>query len=125
MSLVRQALRGFLELVYPGLCGLCGHLLSADEPHFCHSCLSKLTHDDTNVCPRCAGTVGPFARVEGGCAACRQHRLHFEQVFRLGPYDGVLRDAILRMKYHAGEELAELVAEVWAERLAPKVADLN
>src|SRR5690349_6704240 len=109
MSLVRQALRGVLELVYPALCGLCGHLLPADNAHFCDSCRSKLAHDDANLCPRCAGTVGPFAHVAGGCPSCRQRRLYFDSVLRLGPYEGVLRDAVLRMKYRAGEELAELV----------------
>lgn len=44
---------------------------------------------------------------------------------RLGPYDGVLRDAILRMKGLAGESLAETLGLVWAERDREKFAALK
>ena len=73
------------------------------------------------VCPRCAATIGSFANVVGGCISCRARHLHFDCVFRLGPYEGLLRDAILRMKYRAGEQLADLIAEVWAENLVPRL----
>jgi ComF family protein len=47
-------------------------------------------------------------------------KFHFECVLRLGPYDGLLRELILRMKQKSGDLLAEQVGEVWAERLAPR-----
>jgi ComF family protein len=125
MAPVEQALRGILHLLYPGICGLCGDLLAADENHFCQSCRSELTTDAHTLCPRCAATIGPFAHVADGCAMCRQDHFHFERAFRLGPYDGLLRDAILRMKYRTGEELAELVAELWAENMAPHLTELR
>jgi ComF family protein len=37
----------------------------------------------------------------------------------MGPYEGALREVVLRMKSHSGEGLAEAVAEVWAMRIAP------
>src|SRR5205085_1670837 len=40
----------------------------------------------------------------------------FESVLRLGPYDGVLRDLVLRLKHHSGEGLAELVGALWAQQ---------
>jgi ComF family protein len=45
-------------------------------------------------------------------------------VLRLGPYDGVLRDAILRLKQHTGEGLAELIGELWAERDRERLCSL-
>lgn len=125
MSLLRQTWQGLVHLVYPGLCSLCGHLLHSDESHFCETCRRALIQDERNVCPRCAGTVGPYAHMADGCVACRRHRYHFEGTLRLGPYEGTLRDAILRMKYRAGEELAELLGGLWAERMAPKLAHLG
>src|SRR5437773_5965627 len=98
MSLLKQAWGGLVHLLYPGLCGMCRGLLSEDEPHFCTECRAALTHDDAETCPRCAATVGPFADVGGGCISCREQRLHFDRAFRLGPYDGLLREAVLRMK---------------------------
>ena len=50
-------------------------------------------------CPRCASTVGAYEADVTGCAACRGKRLAWERCVRLGPYEGVLRDAILSGKY--------------------------
>lgn len=39
----------------------------------------------------------------------------------MGPYQGLLREAILRMKFAPGEGLAELLAPHWAERMEPRL----
>jgi ComF family protein len=67
------------------------------------------------VCPWCAQTVGPHSDTSGGCAECRGESLGFDAAFRLGPYDGKLRDAVLRMKVLAGEGLADLLGRTLAE----------
>jgi ComF family protein len=73
-----------------------------------------LTHDPLPTCPRCSSTVGPYSNAENGCGNCRTAGFAFDQAFRLGPYEGLLRDAILRMKNPAGYELAEAIGEIWA-----------
>jgi ComF family protein len=35
---------------------------------------------------------------------------------RLGPYDGLLREVVLRLKHRSSEGLAELMGELWAAR---------
>jgi ComF family protein len=80
-----------------------------------------LTHDPHDTCPRCSSTVGPFSAVANGCPACRDDSFAFDRTYRLGPYEGVLRELLLRMKHHSGEVLAELLGELWAERLAPRL----
>lgn len=64
-------------------------------------------------CPRCATTVGPHETTspEGGCSACRGRRLPWSRAVRLGPYEGLLRDAILEMKFSAWRRLAEDLGE--------------
>lgn len=52
-----------------------------------------------DYCPRCASSVGPFEADADGCAACRGKRLAWARAVRLGPYEGVLREAILSGKY--------------------------
>jgi len=55
--------------------------------------------------------------VVGGCVRCRGESFAFEAVVRLGPYDGLLRDVVLRLKQSGGEALAEVMGELWgAER---------
>lgn len=43
----------------------------------------------------------------------------------MGPYDGLLRDMILRSKHSSGEGSAEVLAGVWAETVGNKVSALN
>jgi ComF family protein len=69
--------------------------------------------------------VGPFANVENGCLLCRDSTFHFQRTLRLGPYDGLLRDLILRMKYSSGEALAEMLGELWAEHAGQELRALG
>jgi ComF family protein len=112
---MRSILHGLLHLLYPGACHVCDAPLPPEAGPFCDACRKALTVDPHSQCPRCAGTVGPFAEVAGGCPHCRGMSFPFDQVVRLGPYEGRLRDVVLRMKHATGEVLAEVVGELWAE----------
>ncbi len=50
-----------------------------------------------------------------GCPACRDRGFRFDATIRLGPYDGRLRDAVLRMKSAPGEALAEMAGRLLAD----------
>jgi ComF family protein len=43
----------------------------------------------------------------------------------LGRYDGLLRDAILRIKHANAEALADAIAKIWVGRISDKLAALN
>jgi ComF family protein len=58
--------------------------------------------------------VGPHVALDGGCVRCRDESFAFERVLRLGPYEGLLREVILRMKHAAGEGLTEVLGDLWA-----------
>jgi len=121
----RELVEGFLQLLYPRVRGACGRSLEGNQRHFCDLCRTRLTTDPFAACPRCAGTVGPFANVAAGCPRCRGQRYHFDQALRLGPYDGLLREMILRLKHSTGEELAELLGDLWAEQAESRLRDLG
>lgn len=109
--------QAFTDLIWPRSCVLCGVVISDDQSEgFCPDCLSRLMADDFPVCPRCSSTVGPYTDVSQGCSRCRKYRFRFSSAIRLGPYDGRLREAILRMKHLHGEPLAEWLGETWARR---------
>ncbi len=122
---MRPLLYGLLHLLYPAACHVCRVPLAPAAGPFCDACRSALTDDPHDTCPRCAGTVGPYAHVAEGCPRCRPLRLPFEQAVRLGSYEGTLRDAILRLKHLSGETLAELLGELWAEYAAPRLTALS
>jgi ComF family protein len=112
----RELGRGLLHLVFPGCCFLCEGSVAEDGCGFCESCRIALLEDPHHICPHCGRTVGPFAVVAGRCGSCRKEKLAFDQVLRLGPYEGVLRDVVLRLKQPAHEVLAEHLGELWAEQ---------
>lgn len=125
MSLGRELARGLLQLIYPGLCASCGRALVADAVDFCPTCRAALTSDPHQACPRCAATVGPHVTLEGGCNHCRASRFHFDSAVRLGPYEGLLRDTVLRLKNARSEALAENVGKLWAEHAGARLHALG
>lgn len=113
---IRQLAYAVSDLFWPRRCHLCGVSLS-EEPTpdcFCPACLAALTTDPHDTCPRCAATVGPYTDTSDGCPACREAKFPFDAAVRLGPYDGRLREAILRAKQPGGEGIAETLGRVWA-----------
>jgi ComF family protein len=118
----RTLARGLLHLVYPAACWGCQRFLRPEEAaSFCLPCRLALTGDRAPTCPRCAGTVGPFVNLDGGCLKCRREPLAFAAAFRLGPYEGLLRDIILRLKHAGSDGLAEAVGGLWAEHAADRL----
>src|ERR1043166_507669 len=123
-SLGRLVLGGVTNLIYPNTCWLCGDVMPPEQEHVCARCLPALTVDPFFTCPRCASSVGPQLVLPDGCPACRDHSFAFDGVLRMGLYDGVLRDVILRMKNWSGEDLAEVIAGIWARVMATRVKAL-
>lgn len=121
----REFWLGTRQLLYPGLCILCGRPLPSQQEHFCTVCHHEVFTDLHPACPRCGGTIGPFSARADGCHACRNEGLAFEQVIRVKTYDGLIREIILRLKNQQGESLAELLGECWAEQAAARFAALQ
>jgi ComF family protein len=120
----RQLIGGAVQLIFPGICGACGRSLLPAENSFCSECRSGLTTDPEITCPRCAAGIGPYTSVTEGCPHCRGVYFRFEKVLRLGPYDGLLREMILRMKYADGETLAEMIGGLWAEHAETRLREV-
>lgn len=116
---------GTLQLLYPKLCWACGVLLAQEQDYFCYPCHNALTLDPHTTCPRCSSTVGAFTHLDNGCPTCRQAGFAFERAVRLGSYDGLLRDLILRMKMQTGEGLAEVMGQLWSGVSLSKLLQLK
>lgn len=125
VAAARTLRQGLLQLLYPEVCWVCGCPLGPDQVHFCGPCRTALTRDPFATCPRCAGTVGPFAHVDQGCTACRDSRFAFDRVMRLGVFDGMLKQVIYRLKRHTGEGLAEVLGELWAGHAEAQLRELG
>jgi ComF family protein len=117
--------RGLVQLVYPNVCWICAAALHERDPGFCESCRRTLVHEPFAKCPRCAGTVGPYVEIEPGCVNCRDASFAFDGVVRLGPYEGLLRETILRLKNLHGEGLAERLGQLSGEHSADELRALK
>lgn len=58
-----------------------------------------------SYCHRCASSVGSFETDARGCPACRDGDVPWQRALRLGPYEGLLRDALLEVKFTAWRSL--------------------
>ncbi len=126
--MLRELVNGFRELAFPSACALCTTVTPASSSHFCAECTNALTDDSCTTCPRCSSSIGEFTDTTKGCPSCRDESFQFERAFRLGPYEGLLREAVLRMKSSHGEMFAECMGRLWArhaeDRLRATQADL-
>ncbi len=62
-------------------------------------------------CQRCGRSVGEFETDASGCAGCRDQKVPWTSVVRLGTYEGVLREAILEVKHAGWRRLARDVGK--------------
>jgi ComF family protein len=128
---LRDLARGLADLAYPNSCLICDISESSGDRlrhGLCRDCHRAVTSDSLPSCFRCGNTIGPHVNTSEGCSDCRSHSLAFQSVYRLGVYEGRLRDAVLRMKSGSGDALSHRMGrvgfEVMSERLLAARIDL-
>jgi ComF family protein len=123
-----RLLQGAIDLAIPVTCWMCREPAPDRASAFCAACEKSLTTDPDPVCPRCASSLAPATAAAGICPRCANENNAYDAVVRLGPYAGLLREAVLRMKKPHGEPFAEafsaLVAPHLRDRLQGHKADL-
>ncbi len=108
-----------LSLVYPPRCFVCRTLGAASG--LCETCLTAITPVPAPLCDRCGHPSG-----EGrSCRNCRACVPAFVRGRALGGYEGVLRDALHRFKYHDRPALAVPLGVRLADYARTQSAALN
>lgn len=113
----RHFWRSGWDFVFPPACLICGVSLPASDvelrSRFCSECQAQLIiHADQFGCQRCGAPVGPYANTSGGCQECRREKFAFQTVYRLGIYDGAVKEAVIRCKYVGHEPLLMALADL-------------
>lgn len=119
-----ELLRGFAQFVFPNSCLICDKPETENSSFrhgLCNDCIDSVSPNGDLACSRCAMTIGPHTDSAGGCSECRGVSLGFQSAIRLAPYEGKLREAILRIKSGHGEGLAEMLGHVLWERTSAKL----
>jgi len=105
----------FLDVLLPPRCVGCHRV----GEWLCAECRSQISLVEPPVCGCCGDPV-----VDAGlCARCRVSPLKIECIRSVAYFEGVLREAVHRLKYHRCtalvEPLAELMTAYWAQHPMP------
>ncbi len=109
-----------LELFFPPACTSCGESLEfGGTASFCPTCMERLEVFQPPFCYACGATVPVELPDDQPCGHCRGERPRFDRAFSYAPYDGLVRELLLRAKQPQGE----LIAAALARRLVAERGD--
>ncbi len=117
MPAIATLLQRACARLLPPLCPGCDNDLSGRHP-FCPDCLRQLEPLPASRCPRCAL---PYpAPLSSGhiCQECGENPPPFDGVSAIGPYQGLLRDLVHRLKFRRLPQTDQALAWLLAERLS-------
>jgi ComF family protein len=129
-SVVKTAVASTIDLLFPPRCVACASPCepTGDAPLFCAACNSELAICRRPTCIRCALVCSEADLPHGNCGNCRGAKLLFESARTIGPYEGPLRQAVLKAKHALYEPLAialgQRLAESIQQRPLPDPPDL-
>lgn len=117
---LHQLGEGFRSLILPGHC--LGTGVPCEDPRLLLAAQSarNLRLVGENFCSRCGATLGPFVGETYGCLACSEQESGFvvERIAACGPYEGVLKELVLYLKFRNERDVASLLGSLLAARIA-------
>lgn len=110
-----RALTAVVDLLLPPACLLCGQSLPAgdDRKSFCRTCRTGMSPLGPAHCPLCAQPF-PYAPSNHLCGTCLRQPPPFAAVHAVGLYQGTIRVAVQRLKYHHQVTLAQPLGQLLA-----------
>lgn len=134
MAFAPHALIHFLENIFPAVnqrCKVCGVCLppvaqtgrGAVSSGMCAACQSRLMPRTSGFCPRCGMLFILASEPVSACLNCRLSPPPWRQTFLFGAYEDLLKDLVLRFKFHGqlglGLVLREMLASALLNRANP------
>jgi ComF family protein len=109
---VSAAAEGLVDLAFPPVCSFCDVDLGEApvDKRLCPECTKAIIGDPDFHCSRCGASVAPTF-IGDECPWCKDRRFRFRRTVAIGPYQGSLRDAVLRLKHPGSEPLAAALAD--------------
>ena len=101
--------RAALDLLFPKWCIGCGK----EGEFICHSCRECLVRVSPPLCPRC-GKPQPSSTL---CPGCLSWQATIDGIRSPFQFEGVIREAILQLKYKNLRALSETLAELLSDYL--------
>ena len=115
-----------IDLLFPPSCLSCASELEQSTANgLCRDCRGLLLVPMGSVCQRCGARVPELSGSFDSCPGCKADKLRFDATFALGPYEGLLRDLVLRMKSDRSEKLGRLFAGLIEDRWGAELRQLS
>jgi len=110
-AILQLTLEPLWSVLFGARCVLCG----ARQQHaICADCQDAITGFDCQTCDRCDHPLDRHA----ACPDCsRLGEPAFTRTFAVGPYRGILKEAVLALKYRDGWRVADVLAQHLARRV--------
>jgi ComF family protein len=108
--------RALGDFFFPPKCPLCGESLEEnpdDRP--CPVCLAGIKFFSHPRCPRCGLGFRETPGEDHLCSGCLTEERYFTKARALGPYEGLMEEAISRFKYRGSSRLAKVLGTLLAE----------
>lgn len=116
----------WLSRLLPPACPLCGGVFSVPAAGpFCHHCMATMTALPAAQCSRCALPFIPSSALGVHlCGRCILAPPAYAATYAAGLYEGQLRNAIGRFKFHQSPNLDRPLARLLEDRL-PEFLDID
>ncbi|MBN2032363.1 MAG: ComF family protein [Deltaproteobacteria bacterium] len=120
-----KLLSGFMDLIYPSRCGVCGVFLREDgvihegqELDLCRPCFNSFVDVGSPICPVCGKPFASGAGEDHLCADCLATKPFFAIARAPYLYEGLLMTAIHELKYARKTYLARFLGPLLASYAA-------
>lgn len=104
------------DFIFPRRCLLCGTLdLPLQGRDFCRRCFGEMVVKDGPQCLKCGMIYDSTAGGDHVCSRCRDNAPLYDMARSMGVYDGMVRTAVHRLKYHNKTMLAGPLGDVLSQ----------
>jgi ComF family protein len=105
-----------IDFFFPPKCLFCGNGLGElPDDHPCPLCTERIKFFSYPRCPRCGLGFGDTPGEDHLCSKCLTEERYFTRARAIGPYEGLMADAIHRFKYQGASRLAKPLGTFLAE----------
>ncbi|MCI0746627.1 MAG: ComF family protein [Verrucomicrobia subdivision 3 bacterium] len=124
ISVSRRWLEVAASFLYPEICQSCEiESATASQGYVCEKCRATVEFIKPPYCQRCgapfAGEItSPFI-----CGLCRHSELYFSHARGVVPFEGVVRDTLLKYKYNRALWIEPFFAELVQNHAGPRLRD--
>ena len=106
MRLLTDLYSGLMDLIYPPFCLVCG---KPGSEYLCAKCIEQIDIIEPPFCSKCGFPCETLL-----CEDCHDRDFVFERSCSVGTFDGVLRKAILALKFQGHIVVADPLGEMIA-----------